>query len=110
MRADILLVITGMAAVTFATRFACLLIFNRTGVPTWLEKWLKHVPTAILTALIVPSILMPQGTLDLSPDNHYLLAGLVAALIALKTENVIATMATGLAVMLFLRLFFNPFS
>ena len=102
---EILLIIAGMAAATFFTRFACLALFSRNGVPGWMGKWLKHVPTAILTALIAPALLMPQGNLDISTGNHYLLAGCVAAVTAYKSRSVIATMTLGLAVMFALRWF-----
>ena len=103
MRGEIFLIIAGMAIATFFTRFACLILFRPTGAPGWLERWLKHVPTAILTSLIVPFLLLPRGTLDLTMNNHYLLAGCVAALVAYKTGNVIATMSLGLTVMFALR-------
>ncbi|TEB06099.1 Branched-chain amino acid transport protein (AzlD) [Pelotomaculum schinkii] len=100
MRSEIFLIIAGMAIATLFTRFACLALFRRNGVPVWLEKWLKHVPTAMLTSLIIPVLLLPGGKLDLSLNNHYLLAGCAAALAAYKTRNVLATMSLGLAVML----------
>ncbi|SFH14631.1 Branched-chain amino acid transport protein [Desulfotomaculum arcticum] len=102
---EVLLIIVGMATATFFTRFACLALFSRSGVPGWLEKWLKHVPAAILTALIAPALLLPQGSLDISTDNHYLLAGCVAAVTAYKSRSVIATITLGLAVMFALRWF-----
>lgn len=105
MHNEIPLVIAGMAAATFFTRFACLALFSRSGVPGWMGRWLKHVPTAILTALIAPALLLPRGSLDISTGNHYLLAGCVAAATAYKSRSVIATMALGLAVMFALRWF-----
>lgn len=104
MRAEMALLIAGMAAVTFLTRFVSFLVFRQTGVPASLEKWLGHVPTAILTALIVPSLLLPAGKLDISISNPYLLAGVVAAVTAFKTRHVLLTMGLGMAVMLALRL------
>ena len=103
MRSEIFLIIIGMAAVTFFTRFASVLLFRQTGVPVWFERWMKHVPTAILTALIVPSLLLPKGYLDVSAQNHYLLAGIVAALAAYQFRSVIVTMGLGLAVMFSIR-------
>lgn len=105
MRLHIFIIIVGMAAATYLTRSGCLLLFSRCGVPSWLEKWLKHVPTAILTALIVPSLLLPRGTLDISAGNPYLWAGLAAGVTAFKTRNVLATMGFGMAVMFALRWF-----
>ena len=103
MRLDIVLIILGMGVVTFFTRFGAQALFRKVGVPAWFDRWLKHVPTGILTALIVPPILLPKGQLDLSLHNDYLLAGLLATLIAYKFRNVALTMALGLAAVVTLR-------
>lgn len=104
MRNDMLLIIIGMALITFATRFGCVALLQQTGMPLWLERWLKHIPTAILTALIIPALALPNGHLALSFDNHYLVAGVVAALAAYKSRNIIATLVLGMGTMLTLRL------
>jgi branched-subunit amino acid transport protein len=103
MRSEIILIILGMGAVTFLTRFGAQVVFRQVGIPAWFDRWLKHVPTAILTALIVPSLLMPKGALDISTGNDYLLAGIFAAAIAYKFRNTALTMALGLAVVVLLR-------
>ncbi len=100
MRLEIMLIIVGMAAATFLTRFGALALLKKTGLPCWFERWLKHVPTAILTALIVPSLLLPQGQVDLSFSNHYLLSGILAAIVAYTCRNAMLTMGLGLTVML----------
>ncbi|HHY36057.1 MAG TPA: AzlD domain-containing protein [Firmicutes bacterium] len=102
MNGKILLIILGMAAATYLTRIGAQLIFARAGSPGWLERWLKHVPTAILTALIVPQLLLPQGYLDLSLNNSYLLAGIIAAFTAYKTRNILLTIVLGMGVIIIL--------
>lgn len=104
MRSEILFIIFCMMAVTFATRFSCAALFRQTGMPTWLERWLKHIPTAILTALIVPALILPKGEVDISLQNHYLLAGLVAAAAAYKSRNIVVTLVLGMGTMLSLGL------
>ena len=104
MRNEILLIIIGMALVTFATRFSCVALLKQTGMPEWLERWLKHIPTAILTALIVPALVLPKGQIDISFGNHYLIAGVIAALVAYKSRNITVTLALGMGTMLSLRL------
>lgn len=104
MRTEIFFIIMGMAAVTFFTRFASVALFQQTGVPAWFERWMKHVPTGILTALIMPTLLLPKGYVDVSLQNHYLVAGIVSALAAYLFRNVIITMSLGLITMLSLRL------
>ena len=103
MRLEFVGIIAGMAVVTFLTRFAALVLFRYTGIPLWFERWCKHVPTGILTALIVPALLMPAGQVDVSFDNHYLLAGLAAAAAAYGSANILLTLGAGFAVMFSLR-------
>jgi branched-subunit amino acid transport protein len=105
MRAEIIITILGMALVTFFTRFASPALLGSAGVASWLRRLLKHVPTAILTALIAPALFAPQGHIELTASNHYLLAGLVAAFFAYRRQPPIVTMGMGMAVMLMLRSF-----
>ena len=91
-----------MALVTFITRIGAQVIFTSTGIPAWVEKWLKNVPTAFLTALITPAIFLPKGYLDISLNNSYLIAGIIAAFIAYKTKNVLTTIVIGMAIMIYM--------
>ena len=104
MRLEVVLTILCMAAATYFTRFASPLLLDRTGVPRWMVRLLKHMPTAMLAALIAPALLAPQGYLQIGPGNHYLLAGAVAAFMAWRRQPPAVTMGSGMAVMLLLRM------
>lgn len=104
MRSEVFYIIIGMTLVTYFTRFGALALFRFTGVPTWLNRWLKYVPVAILTSLIVPALLLPKGYLDISLQNHYLIAGIAAAFVAYKSRNIIATLGLGMLIMFALKL------
>ncbi|MCR3922359.1 MAG: AzlD domain-containing protein [Firmicutes bacterium] len=101
MRSEIISIIIGMALVTLLTRAAGLL-FNMKSNAVY-ERWLKHIPTAMLTALIIPSLLMPRGTLFISLRNPYIMAGIVSVLIAVKTKSIFATVGFGMITMLLLQ-------
>jgi branched-subunit amino acid transport protein len=98
-------IILSMAAATYITRIGSQVLFASAGMPAWMERWLKHVPTAFLTALIVPALLLPDGYLDISLGNSYLLAGIVAAVTAYKTRNVLTTILIGMTVIIVLNRF-----
>ena len=49
-----LLMILGMALVTYLTRGPALILL-RGDLPSWLTRWLQFVPIAVFTALVVPS-------------------------------------------------------
>jgi len=104
MRFEIVVTILCMAVATYFTRFASPLLLGRTGVPQGLARLLKHVPTAILTALVVPALLAPQGFVEIGPANHYLIAVAVAAFMAYRRQHPAVTMGSGMAVMLILRM------
>lgn len=96
------LLILGMLAITFATRFS-LFAFPDLSFPPLVRQALHYVPTAVLTAIVVPGMLMPDGELALRPDNAYLLAGLATIAIAALTRHLLATIGGGLLVFFALR-------
>ena len=106
MRAEIVLIILAMGLVTYATRVGAFAVLRLTGMPTWLRRSVKYVPVGVLTALIVPPLAVREGALLLSLENHYLLAGLITALVAWKTRNVAITVGVGLAVVMTLTALF----
>ncbi len=89
-----LLMILGMALVTYLTRGPALILL-RGDLPSWLTRWLQFVPIAVFTALVVPSFVAPQGRPELGPN---LLVGVVAGAVAWRTKHVFATIGTGLIV------------
>lgn len=82
---------------TFAIRLSFIAAEGKWTIPRWFRALLPFVPVATLTALIVPDLLMPQGTLWLSWSNSRLLAGLVAITIAATTRSVLWTLIGGFA-------------
>ena len=66
-------------------------------MPAWVETPLHYVPIALLTAIIVPEVLISNDTLNLSIfENLRIIAACVAVFIALISRNIIATIASGL--------------
>ena len=57
-----LLVILGMAAVTFGIRYSFFVLGDRVAFPAWVRRALHYVPVAVLTAIVVPMVLLPDGT------------------------------------------------
>lgn len=95
--------ILGMLAITFATRYS-LFAFPDLRFPPLVRQGLHYVPTAVLTAIVVPGMLMPDGQhWALQADNAYLLAGVVAIAIAAFSRHLLATIGGGLLVFFLLR-------
>lgn len=97
------LIIAGMGAITFALRMSVIALFGRAAVPPQLVRGLRFVPPAVLTALVTPALVRPEGSIDFSTGNAHLLAGLIAAAIAYRTKNTLLTIGTGLAAIWLIR-------
>ncbi len=93
------IVIIGMGLITFAIRITPIILLERFDLSDTVRQGLRFVPAAVLSAIIFPELLMPGGTFDISLTNVRLLAGLLAALVAWRTKNVLYTIAVGLVVL-----------
>lgn len=96
------LLILGMLAITFVIRYS-FFAWPDLRFPRLIEQGLHYVPVAVLTAIVVPGMLMPEGEWALRWSNAYLLAGLLAIAIAASTRNLLATIAGGLLSFFLLR-------
>lgn len=90
------LVIVDMGVITYAIRVSLILLLGRVQVPPLVQRALRFVPPAVLSAIIFPELLLPAGTLTLSPTNPRLLAGALAALIAWRTKNALLAIGLGM--------------
>lgn len=89
--------VAGMAAVTFAVRYPVLALVGRLTLPESLMQALKFIPPAVLTAIVAPAILFPTADgIQLHYSNSYLMASIVAALVAWRSNNLLATIVTGM--------------
>ncbi len=89
--------ILGMAVVTFLIRYPMFALAGRVEFPKVLARALRYVPPAVLTAIIVPAVLMPKGTtLNLSYTNAYLVGALVAVAVGWFKRNLLLTIVAGM--------------
>ena len=91
------LVILGAGAVTFLTRASFIVFADPHKFPHAFRVALAFVPAAVLAAIVVPGLVMPHGTVDLSAANPRWLAGLVAVGVAMKVKNPLASIVAGMA-------------
>ena len=83
--------------VTFFTRFVMFSDMAPKKLPDWSEDVLSFVPVAVLTAIIVPSVLIGGDNALEITDNERLPAAILAGLVAWLTRSVLATIGIGLA-------------
>jgi branched-subunit amino acid transport protein len=97
---NIWLVMLIAGLLTFAARLSFILLLDRIQVPEWFRRGLRFVPVAVLSAIILPELTSPNGSLFISWRNPQLLAGAVAILVAWRTRNVILTIVAGMGALL----------
>lgn len=102
MRAWEAVMILGMMAVTFGIRYILLGLADRFRMPPLLEDALPYIPPAVLIAITVPAVLLPRGEWEVTLQNPYLAAALIATGTGVVTKNLLATIAVGLAAFFFL--------
>lgn len=90
------MMILGMALVTFGVRYPVLALVSRTQLPPKLLSALIFVPPAVLSAIILPEVVLADGSLNLRLDNPELVAGIFAMLIAWRTKNLLLTILLGM--------------
>ncbi|HEX9822269.1 MAG TPA: AzlD domain-containing protein [Methylomirabilota bacterium] len=103
MRADVWMVIAGMALVTYSTRAPLLLALARRPLPPRLRLWLRLVPLAVLPALAVPLVLVEQGRLVLSLSHPPLWGAVAVLALAAGRMNLLVTVGVGVGVVATLR-------
>lgn len=82
---------------TYAIRLSFIVLFGKWEIPPVLRRALRFVPPAVLMAIVFPELLIRDGRLALAFSNLRLLAGLLAAVVAWRTKNVLLTILAGMS-------------
>jgi branched-subunit amino acid transport protein len=90
--------------ITYGIRLSFIYLSGRVPTPPGVRAGLRFVPPAVLSAIVLPELLLHAGKLDLSLGNERLLAGLAAVTAALVSRNTLVTIAVGMGLLLVLRL------
>jgi branched-subunit amino acid transport protein len=86
---------------TFAMRASFIAAADRlVDLPPWAQRILRQIPPAALASIVLPALVRPDGELDLTHPRF--IAGIIAALVAWRTNNVVATLVVGMGVVVFL--------
>jgi branched-subunit amino acid transport protein len=101
------LIFIGGGILTYASRISFIYLMGRLEIPAWLKRSLRFVPPAVLSAIIVPELVIQAGKIDLSLDNYRLFAGIFAILVAWRTRNTLFTIALGMVALLALKSLFG---
>lgn len=102
-----ILLLGGMTLVTFLIRYPLLAMSGRITLPPRLLQALNYVPPAVLTAIIVPSVLIEGDGLWLGVSNPRLMGALVALAVGIWKKNLLLTILVGMGVFLLWQLLFS---
>src|SRR5579862_7333787 len=85
-----------IGGVTYAIRLSCIGLLGQKEMPAFLSKALRFVPITVLPAIIMPQLFLRNNALALSIQNPRWMAGILAAIVAWRTRNVLLTIAVGM--------------
>ncbi len=89
----------GMTLVTFLIRYSFFALGERLRFPPLARRALRFVPAAVLTAITVPMVLVPDGThWQLPWRNPWLAGALVSGWIAWRFNHLLGAIGAGMAV------------
>jgi len=95
----------GMGIVTYFPRLLPTLLLSNKELPESSTTWLSYVPAAVLSALLVPGLLLKDGQLALNTDNLFLFAAIPTFLMARFTGSFFGTVAVGMGAVAAARFF-----
>ncbi len=88
--------------ITYLTRFSMIAILKKEMFNDRIREVLSYVPSAIFPAIIFPAIFLDNlGNIQFE-DNPKILASIIAVIIGILSNNILATIVAGLAAYWFL--------
>lgn len=101
-----LVLILGMAVVTYIPRMLPLMLLSSRDLNPHLMRWLEMVPPAVLAALLAPELFLTPGaekSLFLSTDNIFLIAAVPTFVVGWLSKSFFGTVAVGMGCVALLR-------
>jgi branched-subunit amino acid transport protein len=100
----VFLTLLGMTVVTYVPRLVPLWFLSSRSLPAVVVSWLRHVPVAVLAAMLLPSILISDQQVNLDLSNTFLWACIPTLLVAWKTRSLFGSVVAGMVTVAVLRL------
>lgn len=94
---ETILTIGSMAVATITARLGGPWLMGRVKMSPFVERWFKHLPGALLTAIVAPSIL--------SGGLAEILAAVAVISTMVKTKNLLLAMTVGVGVIFLMKNF-----
>ncbi len=93
-----LFLVAGMMSVTFLIRYPMMAMSGRIKLPTWFMQLLRYVPPTVLTAIVVPAVLMPDNRLWIDHTNARFVGAVASLIVGIWQKNLLLTIVVGMGV------------
>ena len=100
----VFLTLIGMNLVTYIPRLLPVWALASKSLPKVIVDWLRYVPVAVLAAMLLPSLLVNHGHIDLNPSNMFLWAAIPTLVVAWKRRSLFGSVVVGMLVVALARL------
>jgi branched-subunit amino acid transport protein len=87
-----------MQFVTYVPRLLPVLLFSSRQLPPLAIAWLRHVPVAVLAAMLLPSLLLAEQRIRFDLDNLFLWAAVPTLFVAWKTKSLFGSVLCGMVI------------
>jgi branched-subunit amino acid transport protein len=95
-RSEYIIIVLGMGLVTYLTRWIPFFTLARRNLPNWLVEGLDLMPAAILSALLLPLLLITDAQRHIALFRPELVVAIPLFLFALKTKSLGGTVILGM--------------
>jgi len=94
------LVVVVIGVGTYALRLSFIGLLGTRPMPLWARRPLRFVAPAVLAALVVPAVVLSEGSMDVTPlGNPRFLAAVVATLVAWRLKSVAGVIVVGMSLL-----------
>lgn len=81
---------------TFLIRYSFILIMDKIALPEAVHRMLRFIPASVLTALVVPAVVLHKNGVTSFAGWERVIAALLAVGVAWKTRSILATIGSGM--------------
>ncbi|HEV7372399.1 AzlD domain-containing protein [Arenibaculum sp.] len=99
----VFLTIVGMTLVTYLPRLLPAWLLSKRSLPDAWRVWLAYVPISVVSAMLLPALVLREGAVDLGFSNLELWAAVPTILVGVLTRSLFATVLTGMLGLTLLR-------
>jgi branched-subunit amino acid transport protein len=91
-----LMLVLGMGLVTFCPRFLPVFFLSGRSLPEGFKRWLELIPVALLSAILLPSLVVTQTPMGFTMASRELLVAIPTFVLAATSRSLAATIIGGM--------------